>query len=459
MSLLVNPNTRLRPLFCAVAVSAALTACGGGSDNSDAPSTAVPGASATVPGDSAPTQPARPPSSAPAPAPTPSPAPSPSPSPSPSPAPITTGSTACPTPTGRVLEVGPGKSLPVPSAAAAVAQSGDTIQIAAGDYRGDVATWRTSNLTICGVGGRARLFADGRNAGGKGIWVISPSGGTTTIVNVEFHDATVPDQNGAGIRFESGNLVLRNAGFYDNENGILGGSGSSTITIEGSEFARNGFGDGYTHNIYIGQAARLTVRNSYFHEAKVGHNLKSRAAESVIENSYFMDGPDGTASYLLDFPNGGIVTLRGNLLHKGPKASNTSSVAYGAEGLVWGTNTLTMTHNTLVTTQGRGTFVSVNSGTQRATLTANLFAGSATVVSGVSGSALSQSASFTTSASNVPGADSISAPNFWPTVIASQITLSTVPDAGYAFDSPKPFTLRSLSVMSGRRIGALQTAP
>ena len=85
-----------------------------------------------------------------------------------------------------------------------------------------------------------------------------------------------------------------------------------TVTIERSEFARNG-SDGYTHNIYIGNANRLNVIASHFHEAKVGHNLKSRAKENFIENSYFMDGPTGTSSYLLDFPDGGVVFMRGNL--------------------------------------------------------------------------------------------------------------------------------------------------
>ena len=161
---------------------------------------------------------------------------------------------------GRTLQVGPGKTYTTPSAAAAAAQSGDRILIAPGDYRGDVATWSASNSTICGNGGRARLFADGKDAQGKGIWVIAvPNTATTTIINVEFHDAKVPDQNGAGIRHEGGNLVLRNTGFFDNENGILGGGGPVTVTIERSEFARNGYGDGYSHNIYIGNVDRLRV--------------------------------------------------------------------------------------------------------------------------------------------------------------------------------------------------------
>lgn len=392
-----------------------------------------------------------------APAPTPAPTPAPPP-PAPTPAPPPAGAAdACPSTSGRTLQVGPGKTYPTPSAAAAVAQSGDRILIAPGDYRGDFATWSASNLTICGDGGRARLFADGQHAQGKGTWVISnPSTSTTTIINVEFRDSKVPDQNGAGIRLDGGNLVLRNTGFFDNENGILGGSGPTTVTIERSEFARNGFGDGYTHNIYIGNVNRLNVIASHFHEAKIGHNLKSRAKENFIENSYFMDGPTGTSSYLLDFPDGGVIFMRGNLLHKGPRADNTTAVSFGAERNMWTANTVTMTHNTVVSTLGRGTFVSVAGYTQQVTLTANLFAGNATLISGISGAGLLQSGNVMTVATNVPGAET---GQFWPaTAVLPQLVLGTMPDPQYAYDSPQPFMLRALPA-TGRMTGALQSQP
>jgi hypothetical protein len=345
----------------------------------------------------------------------------------------------------------------VPSAAAAAAQAGDRILIAPGDYRGDVATWRAANLVICGDGGRARLFAAGKDAQGKGIWVISPgNAATTTIVNVEFHDAKVTDQNGAGIRHESGHLVLRNSGFYDNENGILGGSGPVTVTIERSEFARNGYGDGYSHNIYIGNVDRLRVVASWFHEAKIGHNLKSRAKENVIEASYFMDGANGTSSYLLDFPDGGIVFMRGNLLHKGPKADNTTTVAYGAERNMWPTNTVTMIHNTVVTTQGRGTFVSFAGYTQQATLTANLFAGNAALSRGITAPVLKEQSNLLVGEANVPGA---AEGQFWPiAAIQPQLGLALPVDADYTADAPQPYQLRALTV-GQRLIGALQSAP
>ncbi|WP_341892059.1 right-handed parallel beta-helix repeat-containing protein, partial [Variovorax sp. YR752] len=346
-----------------------------------------------------------------------------------------------------MLEVGAGKTYSVPSAAAAVAQSGDVVKITAGDYRGDVASWSANNLTICGIGGRARLYADGRHYGGKAIWVVN--GSNITIDSIEFRDAKVPDQNGAGIRAEhGGTLTIRNSGFFDNENGILGGDGSaSSVVIDGSEFARNGYGDGYTHNIYIGQAARLSVSNSFFHEARIGHNLKSRAKENRIENSYFMDGPTGTASYLVDFPNGGAVYLRGNLFHKGPNADNSTAIAYGAEGLKWTTNTLQMVHNTVVITRSGGSFISAPSGTQSVTLTANLFAGTngPSLISGgfASGNIASQG-NVTSTATNFSGADNVASPNFWPNAtLQALIGLSSVLDANYLNDSPQPFTLRS----------------
>ena len=359
-----------------------------------------------------------------------------------------------------MLQVGPGKTYSVPSAAAAVAQSGDVIKITAGDYRGDAATWKASNLTICGVGGRARLYADGRNAQGKGLWVVtSPS---ITIDSVEFRNATVPDQNGAGLRVEPGvNLKVINSGFYDNENGILAAAGATTIAIDRSEFARNGRGDGYTHNIYVNQIDRITVNSSYFHEAKIGHNFKSRARESVIQNSYFMDGSTGTSSYLADFPNGGKVVLRGNMFHKGPNADNPNAISYGAEGLSNPTNTFDMVHNTVAVTRSGGAFLAIANGTSSVKLTANLFAGTNNqtfVTGGYAVGNAAQSNNVTSLASNIPGASNIATPNFWPnSTLQALIGLSVVPDASYTRDAPAPYTLRALS--GSRKVGALQAAP
>ncbi len=50
-----------------------------------------------------------------------------------------------------ILLVGPTRSLKTPSAASQVAKDGVVIQIDAGLYSGDTATWRQNNLTIQGL--------------------------------------------------------------------------------------------------------------------------------------------------------------------------------------------------------------------------------------------------------------------------------------------------------------------
>ncbi|NIA30707.1 MAG: hypothetical protein GWP06_12445, partial [Actinobacteria bacterium] len=176
----------------------------------------------------------------------------------------------------NTIMVGPGRDYLTPSAAAQIAVDGDLIQIAAGVYSGDVVVWRQNNLTIRGVGGRPQIKANGTNAEGKGTWIIK--GANTTIENIEFSGATVPDQNGAAIRQEGAGLIIRRCFFHDNENGVLtGGNPASNVLIEYSEFYHNGFGDGYTHNMYIGEVNSFTLRFCYSHGAKIGHNVKSRA--------------------------------------------------------------------------------------------------------------------------------------------------------------------------------------
>jgi hypothetical protein len=274
----------------------------------------------------------------------------------------------------------------------------------------------------------------------------------------------VPDLNGAGIRAEGNGLTIINSGFFDNENGILGPDGG-TLTIDRSEFARNGVGDrGRTHNIYVGYASRVTVTASYFHQAFIGHNFKSRARETRIENSYFMDGTSGTASYQVDVPEGGTVFLRGNLLQKGPNADNSILVNYGSEGQLAGaTHTLTMLHNTLVSTYPGGSFLNAAPFVQSVTLGANIFAGTGSPAKFNSGiaSKVAETHSLVTAAANFPNATNTATPNFWPSAGALGSTLvSAIPDPSYTMDAPRLFVTRAVDTGAGtRRIGALQAAP
>jgi len=281
-----------------------------------------------------------------------------------------------------VLRVGATRELKRPSAAAQIARDGDVIEIDAGVYDGDATVWRQHRLTIRGIGGRAHLRANGAHAEGKAIWVIK--GNETTIEGVEFSGAKVPDQNGAGIRLEGAGLTVRDCYFHDNENGILTGVNlASDIVVEHSEFAHNGFGDGQTHNLYIGNARSFTLRFSYVHHALVGHNVKSRALRNYITYNRIMDEKDGRSSYTVEFPNGGLALVIGNVIQQGPETENSTIVSFGAEGLKLPHNELYFVNNTVVNDRpAGGRFVFVRAGTDSARIVNNVFSGRGVVLNG-----------------------------------------------------------------------------
>jgi hypothetical protein len=281
-----------------------------------------------------------------------------------------------------VLRVGPKRELKHPSAAAQIARDGDVIEIDAGVYDRDAAVWRQNRLTIRGIGGRAHLRADGVHAEGKAIWVIK--GNDTTIEGVEFSGAKVPGQNGAGIRLEGSGLTVRECYFHDNEDGILTGPGpASDIVIEHTEFAHNGFGDGQSHNIYIGNVRSFTLRFSYVHHALVGHNVKSRALRSNITYNRIMDEKDGRSSYALEFPDGGLAFVIGNVIQHGPAAENPTVISYGTEGLKHPLNELYFVNNTLVNDRyAGGRFLFIRAGVGTARIENNIFSGTGEVLVG-----------------------------------------------------------------------------
>lgn len=245
------------------------------------------------------------------------------------------------------LEVGPSKKIRTIAQAAKIARSGDTIVVEPGVYAGDVAVFSQDRLTIRAAGGRARLNANGASAEGKAIWVIR--GGSITVENFEFVGARVANQNGAGIRFEKGRLVLRNCLFRDNENGILTASDKAAeLEIENTEFDRNGTVAGYGHQLYAGQIASLKVTGSYFHHAVGGHLLKSRAAKTIVMYNRLTDEDGGEASYELEFPNGGQAYVVGNLIGQSATTQNPAIVAVGLEGYHWPKNALYLVNNTLI---------------------------------------------------------------------------------------------------------------
>jgi hypothetical protein len=266
------------------------------------------------------------------------------------------------------LSVGPGKTYVAPCAAFIAARDGDTIEIV-GDwtYSGDVCAIARNNLTIRGVQGRPIIDAAGRDFGGKGIWVVT--GNNITVENVEMLNAKVRDRNGAALRLEGTNFTLRQAFLHDNENGVLSGvNRNSNIVIEHSEFGHNGYGDGQTHNVYIGNARSLAFRYNYSHDAVIGHNLKSRAIFNMIAYNRFSSTPPGKSgstasgkpSYEIDLPSAGTSYVIGNVIEQPAINDNSTLLAYGEEGATNPGQDLYVINNTFLNDFTSGTFVFVS---------------------------------------------------------------------------------------------------
>ena len=297
-----------------------------------------------------------------------------------------TGQEAPRGPAQRVLNVGRERAIRSIAEASTLANSGDVIEVDAGTYTADVAVFAQPQLTIRARDPGCVLHAAGHSAEAKAIWVVR--GQDITVEGFTFTGARVPDLNGAGIRHETGRLTVRNCTFTDNETGILtGNEPMSELEVRGCEFGRNGAGDGQSHNLYVGAIARVLVEASYFHHGNVGHLLKTRAAEAHILYNRLTDERDGTASYELEFPAGGIAYVIGNLIQQGPMTENTTVVSYGAEGLKWPRNELFMINNTLVNDLDKpATFLALRGALGRGRLINNVICGLGTLAAIAPGS-------------------------------------------------------------------------
>ena len=249
-----------------------------------------------------------------------------------------------------VLTVGVDQQFVTVSDAVKASQDGDTVLVNAGTYLNDFVTCY-HRITLQSVGGLAIMKATDSPSNGKAIFTL---GADATVDGFGFTGAAVGDANGAGIRYEGGNLTVRNSVFWDNQEGILAnGVATGNIRVEGSEFSHNGAGDGYSHNIYVGAVASLVIDNSYFHDSIVGHEIKSRALSTTITNNRIMDNA-GDGSYSIDLPNGGVALVANNVIEKGANAPNYTTIHFGGEGTPYTGSALTVSGNTIINDNANG---------------------------------------------------------------------------------------------------------
>ena len=256
---------------------------------------------------------------------------------------------ACET-NATVLKVGADKPFKTIAAAAEAAGDNTIVEIDAGTYKGDVALWTQNNLVIRAIGGEVILDANGKYVDGKGIWEMR--GGKVCVEGITFTKAKVPDQNGAGIRLTTGNLTVIGCRFLHNEMGLLTANEHDiSLTVKNSEFGYGGYGDGFSHNIYVGHIGNVDISGCWFHHAANGHLIKSRAAISHIYCNLIADGNDAAsrASYEIDIPSGGQAVIVGNIIQKSATPENPYVINFAKESATrYPVNRIFISHNTIV---------------------------------------------------------------------------------------------------------------
>ena len=202
------------------------------------------------------------------------------------------------------------------------APDGATVEILPGTYE-ESATVSADNLTIRGEG----VHIKNATAGGKATFVVN--GNNTTFEGLEISGARVSDDQGSPIRLQAEDLTLRNVYFHDNQKGLIGGRG--TVVIEDSRFENNS-GREKSHGVYFSdEIEKAIIRNSEFIGMNSGgHEIKSRAKVTIIENSLIASG-DGRDSRLIDISEGGHLTVRNSVLESGPNSTNPEMIGFGKE--------------------------------------------------------------------------------------------------------------------------------
>jgi hypothetical protein len=272
--------------------------------------------------------------------------------------------------------------------AAASAQTGDTVQVQAGTYTSFDVKWYANNLTIQAVGGPVILDDSGYAISNqKGIFEIV--GDNAFVQGITFENAHDLGDNGhnyAGIRDEGSGLTLDACTFLNNDDGLLVtplGSGVSNVLVEYSIFSNNGYGDGYSHNLYVNHVNSFTLEYGSTTDSNYGHDVKSRALNTYLLYNFIGDSGAGTndQAALVDLPDGGNSYLIGNVIHKGSSAANGTMIDSNVEGYADSTQEnptqlLEAVNNTVVNDRSSGSDVLVfGSQTTPVNLINNLFAG------------------------------------------------------------------------------------
>jgi Right handed beta helix region len=250
----------------------------------------------------------------------------------------------------------------------AVGGGNGTIMIAPGTYR------------MCAVQNAGRVAYVAREPGtvifdgvaceGKAALVLG--GESARVEGITFQNIRVEDLNGAGIRLQSGDLLVRESLFRDGENGILVSTDATgSVRVDQSTFSELGGcpeNAGCSHSIYNSGTGPLVVSRSRFERGTGGHYVKSRGERIEVTDSSFDDSQGHATNYMIDLSNGATGTIANNVFVQGQDKENYSAfIMVAPEGNEHSSAGLSITNNEAGLAPGitrRTSFVADTSGQQ-----------------------------------------------------------------------------------------------
>ncbi len=215
---------------------------------------------------------------------------------------------------------------------------------------------------------------------GRGCWQFSGAV-SYRLSGLVFTNCRIANGDSAGIRYYNGSkdLQVKDCVFRKNDNGMTGGTQSSEMTVEFSEFDSNGMSTAKapTHNVYI-YGGKFAMRYSYLHDPVQSQNFHIRSKDSVIEYNWIARGKSYEGDLMTDddFPGGSPYTqtmlFRGNVIVQGNPDNHGQIIALfndgGATGL---TLAITVVNNTVIAANPQAALVHLSNKDQT-TMTAEI---------------------------------------------------------------------------------------
>lgn len=173
------------------------------------------------------------------------------------------------------------------------------------------------------------------NVDGKAVISIRVDAAQVVIEDLDATDGFgCASGNCAGVKIEGRDfhVTLRRAHIAGQVMGVLTSNRGGTLVIEDSVIEEQGHpNSALSHVVYAGVIDRVEIRNSTLRRSRhLGHLLKSRARETVVERSRLL-GLDGEHSRSIDVPCGGALIVRDSVIQHGAFSDNADLVGIGTE--------------------------------------------------------------------------------------------------------------------------------